>query len=53
MENRKKQIENLEAEIAQKQQTLSELKTAESNQEPDDNDINQADVDEFINNIFK
>lgn len=41
MENRKQQIENLENEITQKQQTLNELRTAEDQeqQENPDQDI--------------
>ncbi|SHF89553.1 hypothetical protein SAMN05443549_101738 [Flavobacterium fluvii] len=50
--NRKEQIENLEAEIAQKQQTLSELRDAENNQDQDDIDITQGDIDDFISNVF-
>lgn len=49
MENRKEQIENLENEIAQKQQTLNELRTAEDQeqQENPDQDI----INEFVDNL--
>ena len=50
--NRKEQIENLEAEIAQKQQTLNELRAVDDNQEQEDIDVNQKDIDNFINDIF-
>jgi len=50
--NRKEQIENLENEIAQKQQTLNELRETEDTQEQDDIDITQGDIDDFISNVF-
>jgi flagellar biosynthesis chaperone FliJ len=43
MGNRKQQIENLEREINQKQQTLNELKEAEDRKDPEvlsDSEIN-------------
>jgi hypothetical protein len=52
MGNRKEQIENLEAEIAKKQQTLNGLRDAENNLEQDDIDITQEDIDDFISNTF-
>ena len=49
MGNRKEQIENRENEIAQKQQTLNELRTAEEqeHQEKPDQDI----INEFVDNL--
>lgn len=49
MGNRKEQIENLKNEIAQKEQTLNELITAEDQeqQEHPDQDV----IDEFVDNL--
>lgn len=49
MENRKEQIENLKNEIAQKQQTLNELRDSEDQeqQENPDQDI----INEFVDNL--
>lgn len=49
MGNRKEQIENLEAEIAQKQQTLNQLKEAEDQEQQKNPD--QDIIDEYVNNL--
>lgn len=49
--NRKEQIASLEAEIAQKNQTLNQLKEADE-KENQDIDPTQEDVDGFVDGFF-
>lgn len=49
MGNRKEQIENLKNEIAQKEQTLNELITAEDQEQQEHPDQNV--IDEFVDNL--
>lgn len=53
MGNRKEQIQDLEREINQKQQTLNELKAAESRQDPDDpsQEVDTQAINEILSNI--
>lgn len=49
MGNRKEQIENLQNEIAQKQQSLNQLLEAEDQEQQENPD--QGVIDEFVDNL--
>lgn len=49
MGNRKEQIQDLEREINQKQQIISELKAAEQRQEPEE--LSEEEIKKVVDNL--